>query len=72
MKWFVFLCLLTVQTVASPITDVKYTPTVNINSGPVRGLVETVEGEDIYFYQGIRFGKVSLWWSVALFLIVCL
>ena len=56
MILLVLLCFSVSGIVASP-TDIKYAPTVTINSGLVRGLVETIDGEDIYFYQGIRFGR---------------
>ena len=65
MIWLVLLCCFVSGILANPV-DIKYAPTVTINSGPVRGLVESVEGEEVYFYQGIRFGR--FWIRVDLFI----
>ena len=42
--------------------DIEYAPTVEVNEGKVRGLVtEADPGSKVYFYQGIRYGLLSVY-----------
>ena len=37
-------------------SDIHVAPVVQLNAGKVRGLVEKVNGSDLFYFNGIRYG----------------
>lgn len=68
MAYFKLLALSVLYTLVNGDEQVKYAPTVTINTGKVRGLIENAEGEEVFFYQGIRFGLLEFHSNIFIFI----
>ena len=51
--------------------ELKYAPTVQLDKGLVRGIVQEVDDSEIYLYQGLRYGKYNFLNQIKFLSVLC-
>ena len=59
MMWQLPIVWAAIQCAYVASESIEYAPIVQLSAGKVRGVVETVNGQKVHLYQGIRYGESS-------------